>query len=162
VLGAQGAAAGRPWRIVIGRAYTGPGGVVRSFEEAAEALEVAQRLGLPESVSRVADLLLYQVLAHDQSALADLVAATLAPLASARGGAGPLLATLAAYFAHGGVATAAARDLHLSVRAVTYRLARVRELTGRDPADPADALVLRVAVVGAQLLDWPATPLPAA
>jgi PucR C-terminal helix-turn-helix domain len=54
---------------------------------------------------------------------------------------------------------AAARDLHLSVRAVTYRLARVKELTGRDPAHPADALALHVAVIGARVLDWPATRL---
>lgn len=150
------------WRILIGRAYTGPGGVVRSFEEAAEVLEIAQHLVLPERTARVADLLVYQVLLRDRPAIADLVATTLAPLARARGGARPLVDTLAAYFAHGGIATAAARDLHLSVRAVTYRLTRIRELTGRDPANPADALVLRVAVIGAQLLDWPTTPLPPA
>jgi DNA-binding PucR family transcriptional regulator len=46
------------------------------------------------------------------------------------------------------------------VRAVTYRLARVKELTGRDPADPAQELALHVAVVGARLLDWPATAGP--
>jgi DNA-binding PucR family transcriptional regulator len=45
------------------------------------------------------------------------------------------------------------------VRAVTYRLARVRALTGKDPAHPAEALALQVAVIGARLLDWPATPL---
>ncbi len=144
----------RPWRITIGRPYAGPGGVIRSYEEAAGALDAAQRLGLPEPVASAADLLVYQVLLRDRPAVADLVTTTLAPLARARGGAEPLLATLAAYFAHGGVATAAARQLHLSVRAVTYRLARVRELTGRDPADPADALVLQVAVIGARLLDW--------
>ena len=83
-------------------------------------------------------------------------------LGAAPGGAEPLLATLEAYFSRGGVAAAAARDLHLSVRAVTYRLARVRDLTGRDPGRPADALTLQVAVIGARLLNWPATPLAAA
>ena len=150
-----------PWRIVVGRPYPGPSGVVRSYEEAAEALDVAERLGLPEPVARAADLLVYQVLLRDRTAITDLVRTVLMPLGTARGGAGPLLATLAAYFARGGVAAAAARDLHLSVRAVTYRLARVRDLTGRDPGLPADALTLQVAVIGARLLDWPATPLPA-
>jgi PucR C-terminal helix-turn-helix domain/GGDEF-like domain len=150
-----------PWRIVVGRPYTGPSGVVRSYEEAAEALDIAERLGLPEPVASAADLLIYQVLLRDRTAIADLVRTVLKPLAAARGGAAPLLATLAAYFARGGVAAAAARDLHLSVRAVTYRLARVKELTGRDPGLPADALTLQVAVIGARLLDWPATPLPA-
>jgi len=158
-----GGAAGRPppWRIVVGRPYSGPSGVVRSYEEAAEALEVAQRLGLLEPVASAADLLIYQVLLRDRAAITDLVGTVLMPLGAARGGAAPLLATLAAYFSHGGVAAAAARDLHLSVRAVTYRLARVRDLTGRDPGRAADALILQVAVIGARLLDWPATPLVA-
>jgi sugar diacid utilization regulator len=150
-----------PRRIVVGRPYPGPSGVAHSYEEAAEALDVAQRLGLPEPVASAADLLIYQVLLRDRAAITDLVRTVLMPLGAARGGATPLLATLAAYFAHGGVAAAAARDLHLSVRAVTYRLARVRELTGRDPALPADALTLQVAVIGARLLGWPATSLAA-
>jgi sugar diacid utilization regulator len=149
-----------PWRIVVGRPYPGPSGVVRSYEEAAEALDVAERLGLPEPVASAEDLLVYQVLLRDRTAITDLVRTVLMPLGAARGGAAPLLATLVAYFARGGVAAAAARDLHLSVRAVTYRLARVRDLTGRDPVRPADALTLQVAVIGARLLDWPTTPLP--
>jgi sugar diacid utilization regulator len=156
-----GAAPGQPpWRIVVGRSYPGPSGVVRSYEEAAAALEVAQRLGLPDTIARAADLLIYQVLLRDRTAIADLVRTVLLPLDAARGGAASLLATLSAYFANGGVAAAAARDLHLSVRAVTYRLARVRELTGRDPAVPADALTLQVAVIGARLLGWPEMSLP--
>jgi GGDEF-like domain/PucR C-terminal helix-turn-helix domain len=157
-----GAGHSPPWRIVVGRAYPGPSGVTRSYEEAADALSVAQRLSLPEPVASTEDLLIYQVLLRDRAAITDLVRTALMPLAAARGGAAPLLATLAAYFARGGVAAAAARDLHLSVRAVTYRLARVRELTGRDPGQAADALILQVAVIGARLLDWPATPLVAA
>jgi hypothetical protein len=149
-----------PWRIVVGRPYPGPSGVVRSYEEAAEALDIAERLGLPEPVANAADLLVYQVLLRDRTAITDLVRTVLMPLGAARGGAAPLLATLEAYFARGGIAAAAARDLHLSVRAVTYRLARVRELTGRDPGLPTDALTLQVAVIGARLLDWPAVPLP--
>jgi sugar diacid utilization regulator len=157
-----GQAAGQPppWRVVVGRPYPGPSGVTRSYEEAAEALDVAQRLGLTEPIATAADLLVYQVLLRDRAAIADLVRTVLMPLEAARGGAAPLLATLAAYFARGGVAAAAARDLHLSVRAVTYRLARVRDLTGRDPGRPSDALTVQVAVIGARLLDWPATPLP--
>jgi sugar diacid utilization regulator len=156
---AAGARQAPPWRIVVGRPYSGPSGVVRSYEEAEEAFDVAQRLGLPEPVASAADLLVYQVLLRDRAAITDLVRTVLMPLGAARGGAAPLLATLAAYFARGGVAAAAARDLHLSVRAVTYRLARVRDLTGRDPGQSEDALTLQVAVIGARLLDWPATPL---
>ena len=148
-----------PWRIALGRPYPGPSGVVRSYDEAADALDAAQRVGLADEVVKAADLLIYQVLLRDRAAITDLVQTLLTPLARARGGAAPLLATLDAYYARGGVAAAAARDLHLSVRTVTYRLARVKDLTGRDPSRPADALALQVAVIGARMLDWPATPL---
>ncbi|MFI5068297.1 MAG: PucR family transcriptional regulator [Streptosporangiales bacterium] len=149
----------RPWRVAYGRPYPGPGGVRRSYDEAGDALDVAERLGMPDPVVAAADLLVYQVLLRDRTAITDLVAAVLSPLAAARGGASPLLATLQAYYDCGGVAAQAARRLHLSVRAVTYRLARVQALTGHDPADPAEGLALRVAVIGARMLGWPAVPL---
>jgi sugar diacid utilization regulator len=149
----------RAWRVAIGRPYTGPVGVVRSYAEATNALDVADRLSLDDPVVKAADLLMYRVILRDRAALADLVGTLLAPLTDARDGAGPLLDTIEAYFASGQVAAAAARRLHLSVRAVTYRLARVTALTGKDPANPAEALALQVAVIGARLLDWPATPL---
>ncbi len=57
------------------------------------------------------------------------------------------------------MAAEAARRLSLSVRALTYRLDRVRQLTGADPADPVQRYTLQTAVIGARLLDWPAKPL---
>ncbi|MDG4858561.1 helix-turn-helix domain-containing protein, partial [Streptomyces sp. T-3] len=80
-------------------------------------------------------------------------------LRGARGGAGPLLATLDAYFGAGCVAAEAARRLKLSVRALTYRLDRIHQLTGSNPADPMHRYTLQTAVIGARLLDWPAKPL---
>jgi len=149
-------------RVVVGRAYSGPNGVRRSYEEASAALDVAVRLSLADPVVDAADLLVYQVLLRDRAAIGDLVNSLLTPLMQARGGAEPLLATLESYFSTGRVAASAARHLHLSVRAVTYRLARVAQLTGKDPSDPVDALALHVAVIGARLLDWPATPIESA
>lgn len=154
-----GTTAERAWRIAIGRAYPGPSGVLRSYEEAAAALDVAARLSLADPVADAADLLVYQVLVRDRAAITDLVDALLTPLQAARGGAGPLLATIETYLDCGGVAAEAARRLHLSVRAVSYRLARVKALTGKDPSDPAQSLALHVAVIGARLLDWPVKPL---
>ncbi|WP_460494881.1 helix-turn-helix domain-containing protein [Dactylosporangium cerinum] len=61
-----------------------------------------------------------------------------------------------AYFATGGVATESAKRLHVSVRTVTYRLGRVKALTGYDAADPAHRFTLQAAVLGAKLLSWPA------
>lgn len=140
------------WRMGVGQAYPGPAGVGQSYAQAVEALDLGRRLGADDAVVDAADLLLYRVLIRDESAMRDLVAAVLDPLTSARGGAGPLLQTLDAYFAAGGNATEAARSLHLSVRALTYRLAKIAALTGRDPADPKHRLELQAALVGARLL----------
>jgi GGDEF-like domain/PucR C-terminal helix-turn-helix domain len=147
-------------RIGIGRAHSGPRGVARSFAEARATLDLAARLGLDEPVLHAADLLVYQVLFRDRAAITDLVATVLTPLQHARGGPQPLLDTLAVYFAVG-TAAAAARQLHLSVRALTYRLQRIHTLTGFDPTDGGHRHTLHTAVLGARLLDWPAQPLPA-
>jgi sugar diacid utilization regulator len=148
------------WQVAAGRPYPGAYGIARSYEEAREALLLARRLHLEDNVVQARDLLVFRVLGRDQAALVDLVQALLEPLARARGGAEPLLKTLETYFATGAVATETARRLHMSVRTVTYRLAKVKTLTGTDPADPAQRLALHMAVVGARLLDWPASDLP--
>jgi DNA-binding PucR family transcriptional regulator len=87
--------------------------------------------------------------------MADLVVSTLGPLTTARGGAGPLLDTLNAYFDSGCVAAEAARRLSLSVRATTYRLERIHKLTGASPADPTHRYLLQTAVTGVRMLDRP-------
>lgn len=152
--------AGRAWRVATGRAYPGSYGIARSYEEAREALALAERLQLDAAVVDARDMLVYRVLVRDQAAIVDLIHAVLVPLTQARGGAEPLLQTLEAYFATGEVATEAARRLNMSVRTVTYRLTKVKELTGHDPGDPAQRFVLHIAVLGARLLDWPASDLP--
>lgn len=150
------------WRVGVGRAHQGPGGAMRSFEEACGTLDLADSLELADRVLHAAELLVFQVLLRDRIALIDLVTTVLGPLEQARGGAKPLLDTLAGYFASGGVNAAAARRLHLSVRAVTYRLDRVRRLTGHDVTEPTQRFTLEAAVLGARLLDWPEQPLPSA
>jgi sugar diacid utilization regulator len=151
---------GGPWRVAAGRAYPGAYGIARSYEEAREALALAERLHPKSTAVNARDLLVYRVVARDQAAVIDLVQAVLGPLTQARGGAEPLLETLDVYFASGEVATEAARRLHLSVRTVTYRLAKVAALTGHDTGDPAQRFALHVAVLGARLLRWPEHELP--
>lgn len=146
-------------RVAIGRPQTGAGGVVQSYEEALNTLELAERLSLEGPLLRAADLLVYPVLTRDRQAMADLVLDALGPLTNARGGPRPLLDTLRAYFDCGCVAAEAARRLSLSVRALTYRLERIHQLTGADPADPGHRYMLQTAVIGARLLDWPDTEL---
>jgi hypothetical protein len=104
------------WRAGIGRPGIGPTGMTASYDEARTAVDLATRLALPDPVVRAADVLVYQVLLRDRSAITDLVDTVLGPLRQARGGAGPLIDTLACYYAAGGNAAQAARGLHLSGR----------------------------------------------
>ncbi|MFD7897582.1 PucR family transcriptional regulator [Streptomyces sp. NPDC059743] len=145
-------------RVAIGRSQPGVGGVVQSYEEALNVLDLAARLAMDAPVLYAADLLVYPVLTRDRHAMTELVLGTLGPLESARGGAQPLMETLSTYFDAGCVAAEAARRLSLSVRALTYRLERIHKLTGADPADPMHRYTLQTAVIGARLLDWPAKP----
>jgi sugar diacid utilization regulator len=153
---------GRPWRVAVGRAHPGLYGIARSYEEAREALTMAGRLHLDSPIVNARDLLVYRVLLRDQPAIVDLVSSVLSPLRQARGGAEPLLATLDAYLGTGAVATESAKRLHVSVRTVTYRLARIKTLTGYDASDPRHRFTLQAAVLGARALDWPSEPLPTA
>ncbi|MEU6708239.1 PucR family transcriptional regulator [Streptomyces wuyuanensis] len=142
-------------RVAVGRAHPGAGGVVHSYEEALNALDLADRMGLDDPVLHASNLLVYPVLTRDRQAMSDLVRSVLGPLRQARGGARPLLDTLTVYFDTGCVAAEAARRLNLSVRALTYRLDRIHRLTGADPSDPVHRYTLQTAVIGARLLDWP-------
>ncbi len=138
--------------VALGREHTGPAGVAMSYREAREALGLAAQVGWPNTVVLADELAVYQVLLRDTEALTSVVEAVRKPLTAARGGAQPLLDTLATFFACGAVATETARQMHLSVRAVTYRLSRIATLTGYRPTDPADWLTLQIAAVGARLL----------
>jgi DNA-binding PucR family transcriptional regulator len=140
--------------LAVGRPHAGPSGVAHSYREARDALGLAGRMRLPDRVLRVEDLLVYQVLLRDREALTDLIDTVLAPLREARGGAEPLLETLQAYLDTGGNTTRTATLLHLSVRAVTYRLDRIAALTGKHPADPAHRYTLHTALLGARALGW--------
>ncbi|WP_214325660.1 PucR family transcriptional regulator [Nonomuraea sediminis] len=143
------------WRVGVGRPQRGPTGVVSSFREAANALEMADKLGLGVDVVKASDLLVFPVLLRDRAAMEDLVSSVLSPLLRARGGPEPLLETLEAVFASQGNQTAAARRLGISARAVTYRLERIRRTTGFSPDDPTQRFTLETAVLGARLLGWP-------
>ncbi|WUV80756.1 helix-turn-helix domain-containing protein [Streptomyces sp. NBC_01476] len=147
------------YRVAVSRPHSGAPGVVRSYEEALSALELADRIGLTATVLNAADLMVFPVLLRDRAAMADLIRSVLGPLAQARGGAEPLLETISAYAAAGYVNAEAARRLDLSVRALSYRLERITALTGFDPDDALQRYTLETAALGARLMDWPARPL---
>ncbi|MFC7247440.1 PucR family transcriptional regulator [Catellatospora aurea] len=143
------------WQIAVGRTHPGLAGLATSLDEARNALYLADRLGFTTPVLHAADLLVFPVLLRDRDAITDLVATVLGPLTAARGGAQPYLDTLAVLFDNEGNHTATARQLHISVRAVTYRLDRVHALTGYHPGEPTQRFTLHTAVLGARLIGWP-------
>lgn len=143
------------WQIGVGRPHPAAQGIVTSLDEATGALDLATKLGFTTPVLHAADLLVFPVLLRDRDAITDLVTTVLGPLATARGGPQPFLDTLTALFDNQGNHTATARQLHLSVRAVTYRLDRIHTLTGYHPGEPTQRFTLQTAVLGARLLGWP-------
>ncbi|MER7895739.1 helix-turn-helix domain-containing protein [Streptomyces sp. NPDC096046] len=151
--------AARHPRTAVSRPRPGANGVARSYREAHETFDLADRLGAHHPVIHASDLLVFQVLGRDRAAITDLVDTVLGGLQEARGGPGTLLRTLTTYFDSGCANTVTARRLGLSVRAVTYRLARVHTLTGYDPDVPDQRYALQTATLGARLLNWPTLPL---
>lgn len=149
-------AAETDWRIAVSSPRVGPTAVHTSYAEAREVLDLARRVGLEVPVAHSADLAIYRVLLRDREAAWDLIETTLNGLRDARDGGTDLLATLIAYFDNRGNTTATAAAMHLSVRAVSYRLQRIAELLGRDPNDPREWLTLHTAARTATLLGWPA------
>ncbi|MBA0052401.1 PucR family transcriptional regulator [Streptomyces sp. AJS327] len=146
---------GERWRVGVGRPHPGVHGVMASYTEARNAIDLAERLGLQPRVLKAADLLVFPVLLRDREAITDLVTTVLHPLKRARGGAVPFLDTLRAFFACCGNTSATARELEVTPRAVVYRLDRIRSLTGYSATDPTQRFTLEAAVLGARLLGWP-------
>jgi DNA-binding PucR family transcriptional regulator len=141
-----------PWQLGVGRPYPELGGVVRSYDEAREALGLAARLGVFDPVVPLASLLPYRILVRDEMASAEMVEKILGPLRSARGGPEHLIETMEAYFAESTNVSSTARRLHVSPRTVTYRLQRVAKLTGYSPREPEHRFVLEIALRAARIL----------
>lgn len=122
---------------------------------AAEAIAgmnaVAGWSGAPRPVP-ARELLPERALLGDASAIAALGAEVMRPLADA----GPALTeTLDTYLDSGGAIEACARKLFVHPNTVRYRLKRIADFTGRDPTNPRDAYVLRVAATVARLTYQP-------
>jgi DNA-binding PucR family transcriptional regulator len=116
-----------------------------AYHSASEAISgmnaVAGWRGAPRPVL-ARELLPERALMGDASAVAALHTDVMRPLADA----GPTLTeTLDAYLDCGGAIEACARKLFVHPNTVRYRLRRIADFTGRDPTQPRDAYVLRVA-----------------
>ncbi|MDX6551921.1 MAG: hypothetical protein QOH74_409 [Gaiellales bacterium] len=122
-----------------------------AYHSASEAISgmnaVAGWRGAPRPVL-ARELLPERALMGDASAIVALHTDVMRPLADA----GPTLTeTLDAYLDCGGAVEACARKLFVHPNTVRYRLKRITDFTGRDPMQPRDAYVLRVASTVGQL-----------
>ena len=134
--------------VVAGPTVANLGEAHRSAADALSGLRaVAGWPGAPRPV-RSLDLLPERALAGDPEAERRLVEDVARPLEEAGGA---LLETVDAYLETGGTLEGCARLLFVHTNTVRYRLRRVAEITGRNPADARDALVLRIALAVGRL-----------
>ncbi|MVU83723.1 hypothetical protein GPX89_41625 [Nocardia sp. ET3-3] len=123
------------------------------FAEARMLAELGRCLDRPHPICRRPDLMFEFTVAAGGPARSGL-AAVLAPL-----DAQPLLAeTLEVFVDTGFNQLATARLLNIHRNTVTYRLARVHELTGLDPHRPTDAMTLSAARIARRLESASFTP----
>jgi len=139
-----------PGPVVIGPLAPDLAGAHASARDALAGLRAAP--GWPDAPRPVpaAALLPERALAGDSDAHAQLLTRVVEPLT---GAGGELTRTLTVYLEGGGALEACARALFVHPNTVRYRLRRVSEVTGYNPADPRDALALRLALIIGRLAD---------
>lgn len=128
--------------VVIGPTMPNLGSAHSSATEAMAGIEaVAGWPSAPRPVHSL-ELLPERALNGDESAMTALVESLVHPLAD---GGTTLTTTLDAYLDSGGSVESCARVLYIHPNTVRYRLKKISEITRRDPTNPRDAYVLRVA-----------------
>ncbi|MGH2987689.1 MAG: PucR family transcriptional regulator [Solirubrobacterales bacterium] len=134
----------------VGGRHPGLPGVGASYAEAKEAIGVALENGGPGGAV-VFDEILVEHIVRSGARSEEILADVLEPLREydARR-ASDLVGTLRAYCDCAFNLTHAAERLCVHANTVVYRLRRVRELTGRDPQDADDLLLLTLAVKAAR------------
>jgi sugar diacid utilization regulator len=143
------ALAPRGFSVALGSRHPGLAGIPTGYAEARETLAFARRRSLHGRALAFDEILVEHALRSSRQA-ERVLADTLQPLSEydARRHS-ELVETLRAYFESGFNGTRAAERLSVHPNTVVYRLRRVHELTGRDPCDPDDLLLL---VLGLKVL----------
>ncbi|MGV9710308.1 PucR family transcriptional regulator [Gordonia sp. NPDC003424] len=134
--------------VVIGPTMPNLGSAHTSATEAMSA--IAAVVGWPNAPRPVhsVELLPERALNGDPTAVTALTDTLMRPLVKG----GPTLnSTLEAYLDSGGSVESCARVLFIHPNTVRYRLKKIAEITGRDPTNPRDAYVLRVAATVGRL-----------
>jgi sugar diacid utilization regulator len=129
----------------LGGSHPGLGGVAVGFAEAREAATAAARAA-PGTAVAFDDVLVPHLLRTSPDA-GRLLGELLRPVSEydAERGA-DLVATLRTYVKTGFSPTRSAQELIVHPNTVLYRLKRIRELTGRDPQEPDDLVLLALAL----------------
>jgi len=130
--------------VVIGPTAPNLAAAHRSARQALHGLRAVVGWADAPRPVRADDLLPERALAGDPDAKAALLDRVVTPLAVAGG---ELSRTLTSYLDGGGALESSARALFVHPNTVRYRLRRVSEITGYDPTDARDALVLRIALI---------------
>ncbi len=131
----------------VGRARDSLAEVSGSYREASIAL-TATRGGSNAPVAVYGEVLVEELLLRERGVARRLAQVVLDPLA----GHPDLYATLVEYIKSGPSLPTVAKRLFLHPNTVAYRLARVKELTGRDPKSPAGISELYLALRAADLV----------
>ncbi|RJL34665.1 PucR family transcriptional regulator [Bailinhaonella thermotolerans] len=131
-----------PGPVVLGPEVTELHAATRSAAAAIAGLRAAPAWPDAPRPVLAEDLLAERALDGDAEARAQLVEQVYLPLAGT-----PLLETLATYLEQGTSLEATARLLFVHPNTVRYRLRKVTELTGYQPADGRSALTLQVGII---------------
>lgn len=125
----------------VSRTHLAEGGVAEAYREAADAVRVASSQGGHRAYFYT-DVLLRTVI--EKSGLSDTVLSeTIAPLNEYDSKHRSNLAqTLQSYIAHRFNLTRTAAELNVRPNTVRYRLERIHEVSGRDPNQPEDLILL--------------------
>ncbi|MQA85605.1 MAG: PucR family transcriptional regulator [Streptosporangiales bacterium] len=139
-----------PGPVVIGPTVPDLHAATRSARDALAGLRAV--VAWPDAPRPVLaeDLLAERALAGDDEARRQLVERVYVPLRDADV---PLLDTLTTYLLHGASLEAAARLLFVHPNTVRYRLRRIAEMTGYQPAEGRSGFVLTVALALGRLAD---------
>lgn len=136
-------------RASVSRPCDEAAGLAGVYGEARQALELAGRLGWPGPVVAYEDLGVHRLWCREaaQAGLRQVGHEVLGGLVAydRRHGTG-LLDTLGAHLRHHASPLHVARELHVHVNTVVYRLRRIEEISGLDLGDPEDRLLCHLAL----------------
>jgi hypothetical protein len=137
---------GEGWRIGVGTAASGTGGLRRSIREATRAIEIGAYLRHPGPLDRYADFAVLDLVDVVSPRAADFARSVLGPLVDSTAGATPLQ-TLRAFCRSGFRHKVAAADLGVHPHTLSYRLARLRSVHGIDLDDTEMRLRVHLALL---------------